>query len=61
MSDIEKKLQEYRAKKKREEYINGIKEKTKGFISRLAPKKTPVATVSGGSRDMPRLIFHVSI
>lgn len=38
-SDIEKKLLEYRAKKKREEYVNSLKQKTRDFFHNLAPRK----------------------
>lgn len=40
-TDIEKKLLEYRAKKKREEYVNSVKQKTKDFFLGFVPKRQP--------------------
>lgn len=42
--DIQKKLLEYRAKRKREEYINNIKKKTKNLLSTLIPQRTTDVT-----------------
>lgn len=45
-SDIEKKLLEYRAKRKREEYVNNIKQRTRDLFVSLIPQKPPVAKVA---------------